>query len=715
MTGAAERLLAQLPAVFRERDDGTLRAILDVLGEPLDALDADLAQLYDNWFIETCEDWAVPYIGALLGVTPAFTPGSADPNRRAALLRTLVPRQEVANTIRARRRKGSAALVTELTRDVAGWPARSVEFRRHLQVTPSLRFPHLGRAPLPNLRDTLPLARLTGPFDPSARLPEARSPLAAPLAGRYGAGHLGVFVWRRAVWALDQSPAGNVEEAGPQCFSFSVLGNDAPLFVRADPHARFPEGRLPALLTRALLRGHLPKLYGPGRSVCVWTVPRLAPGVHPSPVPVTQITVANLREWAYRPRRAGVAVDPQLGRLVFHPAEVPAAVWVTYGAAFSDGVGGGPYPRAAPPSAPLLLQVGQGARHDTIEGALAAWQETRATQPHAVIELTDHGAYAAAIDLTLGHGESLCLRAAPGQRPSIFLLDRRRNSADTFTVRGDPERPGGCLILEGLLITGRAVHLQGPLCEVRVRHCTLVPGWGLHSDCRPTRPAAASLELYGTAGTCVDISHSILGPIQVELDEVRGDPVEVTLNDSVLDATGYELEAFGAPTWPYAHARLSLRRCTVIGQVQVERVGLVEDSLLTGALLVARRSTGCVRYSSVPAGSRTPQRAACQPDLAEAAVRAAHPPGAARDAALLAARRRVRPVFVSTRYGHPDYARLPQSAPPEVRRGAQDEGEQGAFHDLHTEQRLAHLRTRLDEYTPASIDATVLPGDEEVP
>jgi len=30
-------------------------------------LEQDMEDLYDNWFIETCDAWVVPYIGDLLG------------------------------------------------------------------------------------------------------------------------------------------------------------------------------------------------------------------------------------------------------------------------------------------------------------------------------------------------------------------------------------------------------------------------------------------------------------------------------------------------------------------------------------------------------------------------------------------------------------------------------------------------------------------------
>ena len=65
-----ERLYQLLPAIHRMRDAQqgyALKALLAVIGEQADLVEDDIRQLYENWFIETAQDWAVPYIGALLG------------------------------------------------------------------------------------------------------------------------------------------------------------------------------------------------------------------------------------------------------------------------------------------------------------------------------------------------------------------------------------------------------------------------------------------------------------------------------------------------------------------------------------------------------------------------------------------------------------------------------------------------------------------------
>ena len=56
-----DRLYELLPAIHRMRDEEQgfpLRALLRVLGEQAGVLEADIAQLYENLFIDTCQQCA---------------------------------------------------------------------------------------------------------------------------------------------------------------------------------------------------------------------------------------------------------------------------------------------------------------------------------------------------------------------------------------------------------------------------------------------------------------------------------------------------------------------------------------------------------------------------------------------------------------------------------------------------------------------------------
>ena len=129
-----------------------------------------------------------------------------------------------------------------------------------------------------------------------------------------------------------------------------------------------------------------------------------------------------------------------------------------------------------------------------------------------------------------------------------------------------------------------------------------------------------------------------------------------------------------------------------------------------GLVRACRRQIGCMRFSYVPPGSRTPRRYECQPDLVDKAVADAKNEitPAERDALIDSERLRVEPEFNSTRYGRPTYCQLAATTAGEISTGAEDESEMGAFHDLFQPQRAANLRARLAEYTPAGINAGVI-------
>ena len=88
-------------------------------------LEEDVEQLYDDQFIETCAEWVVPYIGDLVGTRGLFVFPQATFSQRA----------QVANTLAYRRRKGTAAVLEQLARDVTGWDASVVEYFQLLATT----------------------------------------------------------------------------------------------------------------------------------------------------------------------------------------------------------------------------------------------------------------------------------------------------------------------------------------------------------------------------------------------------------------------------------------------------------------------------------------------------------------------------------------------------------------------------------------------------
>jgi hypothetical protein len=749
-----DRLYDLLPAVhrLRDREQGyALRGLLRVIGEQVQIIEDDIQRLHDNWFIETCDDWVVPYIADLIGYDPVPEAGQhGDPNsaRGALLNRTLLPRSEVANTIAFRRRKGTLALLELLADSVARWPARAVEFYRLVGWTQHVNHVRLDRAKTLDLRAGDALDQLHGAFESAARSVDVRRVSSELTRGRHNLPNVGLFVWRLRAYSVTRSPAYCLDRQ-PHCFTFSILGNDTPLFTRpepeTDPSRIAGELDVPAPIRRRAFgergperRAHAsPRYYGEGKSLVLWT--HGWPGEKEQELvafPGERVIVADLTDFRYAPPAGHIALDPVLGRIAFPVANPPdKPVHVTYHYGFSADVGGGEYPRELeqPEGAEVFQVTGQA----EWEACLAPWQKKAASTArpagaaprHHVIELMDSGLYEPPFRLAIPAGESLQIRAASGARPILFIPERKLHQLDdlSFTLGS-----GAGLTLDGLLIVNRGVTLRAEegasldSCKTRVtiRHSTLVPGWLLDARCEPLCPTEPSLVLFNFQGRVL-IDRSIVGSIQVEHDEVREDPVAISVVDSVLDATGSDCdgpdcEAIGRLGRGIAHATLRFLRSTVIGRVRVHAIELGEDTIFTGRINVARSQVGCLRFCYAPPSSRTPRRYQCQPDLAERSEKEAvsrsksfadsseSERAEALRVAVELARSGVRPDFASLRYGTPEYARLADVCAREIRRGASDESEMGVFHDLFEPQRAASLRARLAEYTPAAAEADLI-------
>ena len=95
-----------------------------------------------------------------------------------------------------------------------------------------------------------------------------------------------------------------------------------------------------------------------------------------------------------------------------------------------------------------------------------------------------------------------------------------------------------------------------------------------------------------------------------------------------------------------------------------------------------------MRFTFLPFDSLVPRRYRCQPESAEGESDVA-------------------PRFTSLRYGVAAYCQLARSDADEIRRGADDEAEMGAFHSLFPAQRETNLHMRLREYLRVGLAAGI--------
>lgn len=681
---AHDHLLELLPAHYRERDSsGALGQFLEVLADELAVVVDGVDQLYDDLFAETAAPWALPYLAELIGLRGL--PGDS--------IEGLTSRAEVANTIGYRRRKGTAAVIEQVAHDVTGWPAKAVEYFELLTAVQHVNHIRPHAQATVSVRGTSRLQFAHGPFergdvqrgDPAfSHLPEMRR--IRPRRGRYNIPSVGVHLWRLGAYEVSRSPAVPWVAGDRRRFLFDPLGAPARLFTQPVSESEIAHAtqplNVPLPISRLMLADWRDTYYGRALSLFV-------DGIEPTPDGSTGAKVvvesANLSDdgvggWGNMPEAAPgdlvVRIDPVLGRLAFS-ADRDESPLVTHRRGFSADLGGGEYNRvdsfAAFEGVPEL--VAHGGVHDgtavnaTVAAALAA-----GAGDHAV-EIVDNHRHDAPATIT-AHGATVEVRAADQRRPLLVT------TGDIVVDLDDPAGRPGRVILNGLVVVGGSIRVRGRGTVV-IRHCTFVPGSDLQRDGSPVSPGAVSV-FVDDARSSVVIERSIVGGVRAHVD------ADVSCTDAVID-TGETGIAFALEADPkQAGGTLSLDECTVLGRVHARVLERVSNSIVlaavppaeagdwVGPVVADRRQQGCVRFSYVPPGSRTPRR---YRGVAEA------------DAAAQ------RPVLTSTRYGAPGYVQLDPRTPDAVWRGADDESEMGALHHLNQPLREAYLERRLEDYT----------------
>ena len=157
----------------------------------------------------------MPYIGDLVGArgVSAF-PGAS-----------FTERAFVANTMTYRRRKGTAAILEQLARDVTDWDASVVEYFQLLATTQYMNHIRLENLSLPDIGDSKSLEFINTPFDKLARTADVRR--IEPRRGKYNIPNIGIFLWRLGSYSITDAPAFKLDD-GRYCFD--ALGKDIQLY-----------------------------------------------------------------------------------------------------------------------------------------------------------------------------------------------------------------------------------------------------------------------------------------------------------------------------------------------------------------------------------------------------------------------------------------------------------------------------------------------------
>jgi len=536
-------LFERLPEIYRLRDTeqsppGQLQVYVNVLDDVLRAVRDNIEQLYHDQFIETCDDWVIPYIADLLGTTHL----AGDP---------WTLRADVARTVFHRRRKGTLGAIESLTFTLSGWAAHAVEMRERLAWTQHLNHqrPDAGGVPplslmssihtavrggTATLRDPGLLSLANGPFDPFAHVVDVKPPVANG-GGVTGLNlpNLGIFLW----WLQDYTVAASKPALPPapdDIIALTPVGaEDAAFAVRfylhpmGEPLLLFNTHRFhadddpPELSSLDAVPGPMPSARlsrgtpagNPDAYIKVRNYTAAPPGaptgedpgltlhVPDSAFPATpwRFRGANLCAWeaGLNPplREYEIVVDPVHGRALIGvvnetgEAEVlrdELLVSVTYG--YSGPTGAHPISRTDAPArwlgeAPAVVDVEYHISPTDLTDKLANLPDGG---PPLILEIQDSMTHELDLAAVIGSamegprrvlrlGRSLWIRAADGQRPVIKLA---RPLAFRPEVVGTDLEDGLTVKLEGLYITRDPMSFGGTdaLIEQAALHQLVLDG-----------------------------------------------------------------------------------------------------------------------------------------------------------------------------------------------------------------------------------------------
>lgn len=732
-----DTLYSLLPAFYRARDlsEGEpLRALCTVMEKEFRDLERDLDTLHENWFIETCEEWTVAYIADLLGIR-GLRPGSPGIFSQRAF---------VANSLGYRRRKGTALMLEQLARDASGWPARAAEYFEHLSTNQNPNHVRLNAPVTADLRDAERSELAGSPFENTTHTFQMTLPATG---GRYSIPAQGIHLWRLQSYRFTDVEPRKISSSK---YTVHRLGLDMPLYniphTRTDFSHFAEEIHLPVPLRRlalqketeslrlAVVNGRVSRPVYFDANFPVFTI-QIEESSEPGAffeIPPEEILISDLQDWqtppeslTYKTFAQGtttsvsmpirVALDPELGRLKFPSSISPTGIKISCAFGAPGDLGGGPYNRYDTVYADLPKNPdwhgGVMENPDPVSGellypdlnaAIDAWNEflTGKTKQRGLITIMDSRTYDLnfGTEITLNDGSVLHIVAArwPVTGKSLLSAGERKPGqivpesvypllSGNLSIRNTTGGVPGSLTLNGLFIAGRVKVEPGDLGELHLSHCTLL---GATPQTTQTK-AALSVASDTNQGENENLS------IYSERCIIQG--LDVTVKNRIyLQDTIVQTKVAGKPALNVPNSFVALQTCTVLGE---SRMRIVEagNTIFTETVIAERRQEGCVRFCYVNESSLTPQNFRCQPETAIRDFEEANPDNTDSDAVHLI-RARMRPVFRSENFGDPDYAYLSRFSAPEIRSGAEDESEMGAFSFLRGAQREANIKLALKDY-----------------
>ncbi|MEP6714007.1 MAG: hypothetical protein ABJC09_00445 [Terriglobia bacterium] len=723
-----EKIWELIPPFYRDEDGladnpGVLRGIVHIIAQQAALLRRNTDRLWEDAFIEDCDDWAVPYIGDLLGT------------RLVSALDTRGRRIDVAKTIYYRRRKGTLRVLEELISDITGWEGVATEeFRRlartqhALDAKPAGLGGHFTKTPpggYADLRKPRGAELSSGPFDEYFHSADMRRNNGG-LDGRFSIPKIAFWLYR--IPSIKLAGVMPMQGVKPQQFTFDPSGREIALFA---PHGR--EESFDWDQWRSLREWETPapircRLLADAQFLITPTVVAALVTLGISPAAAADLakldgfaldSEATLRNaLATLPSSAELLADPAftgllqealiqdsgksalLTSFVKPGSNEPKSIRVAVGAVevSSDRMVAGHLGVAAitAPGKDLVVDAQHGAMlflnaapaaPVTVDyfygfpGPLGAGGDDRGdgllTATVAVLNgggaigagAMDPGTAAVAGVTEFGDNSTWTgpsigpVNSAVIEAANLHRPYLRLTTDWTITAAAGIR---ASLTIDGLWIGSSGAFnliLAGDWATVTIRRSTLDPGgvdaWG--NGIFPVHLVVAGdiQELL--------IDRSITGPIHLA---GAGVVDSIVIQDSIVQSINPATPAIDLPA-----SSAQMYRTTVFGAVNYDRL-YASETLIAGVATVADTQDGCFRFGAAQTGSRIP-----------------HPYESHYIDEFSS-------YFSSRVFGHYAYAQLSQSAPAYLLKGAENGSEIGAYSSLLNPILLDSLKAKVEEYLP---------------
>lgn len=726
----SEKLWETIPAIYRHEDGlvenpGVLRAMVQVMAKQAAILRRSQDRLWEDEFIEWCNEWAVPYIGDLVAT------------RLLSALNKRGRRVDVAKTIYYRRRKGTPRILEELISDISGWEGKLVEqfqklvrSRHGLDPFPGTlagRFSGTMPGGVADLRNPRISELADGPFEEYFHTPDTRKHHG--LDGRYAIPKLAFYLYRLKAFKIDHVTPFSL--GNNQDFTFDPSGRDIPLFsqrLRSDDWDKWQsalEWELPAPIPCRLLAHAeyslngviIQELVDNGLSTAAASELKKLSALrfkNESSLLTILDTFANkveiLSTGNYTRLIALSLVDdcgkqvllPDAGTTATNPLEESSIIvgfeppintivsveHITAGNLLNWSVNttktlaidpeNGRFRFTAVQDPTLTIycsyhygfsgNIGAGTYTRSCLGSLKPDQIKTGGGALAATDLLNDGVVQISDNKTYGPvSDKLSIRnmtlyAGNQQRPYIRL--------ESDWILNTGANKNATLTFDGLWLgstgnTSATIILKGNYERVTIKDCTIDPGGSNNAKGETIKPV--TLKIEGFVETLC-IQSSITGPVILH---PAGTVEQVFITDSIIQSVDPTIKAIDI-----RQGKADIERTTVFGEMTVHGL-YASELLLTGVGTVKNTQEGCFRFSAAPNTSKLP-----------------------RPYESFLFTHDSNHWFTSRRFGDPGYAQLSDTVPDAIARGAENGSEMGAFSGLLNPIKFDGLRTKIDEYMP---------------